>query len=101
MSVYKAIRSCIQSLAKPRAVRRRGPRRVNRCRVRLRRPSGETGLHCQEGRDQADLRPREPGTLPEQADPWRFRSSSRKLREAIPVLDTDDTPVGWVADANC
>lgn len=109
MSGYmKAIRSCVTKASpKPRAVLTAWTEEGGELVVmRLRGPNGEE-LVCISKKDgtQTNLRPREPAeTLPE-AGPILWLGAGTAPKEAcgkpIPVLDTDDTPVGWVADPNC
>jgi uncharacterized protein len=109
MSLYmKAIRSCVTKPApRPRAVLTVWTEEEGELvLMRLRGAAGED-LVCYSKRDgtQTSTRPREPvETLPAEG-PILWLGAGPAPKDAcgkpVQVLDTDDTPVGWVADAKC
>jgi uncharacterized protein len=109
MSAYmKAIRACsAKPSPRPRAVLSVWTEEEgDLVMMRLRGVNGEDVV-CFAKRDGTDasLRKRDPAeTLPEEG-PILWLGSGPAPKEAcgkpVQVLDTDDTPVGWVADAKC
>jgi uncharacterized protein len=109
MSAYmRAIRGCIDKAApRPRAVLAVWPEEEGELiGMRLRTGTGEDYI-CVSRKDgsQANLRKREAvETLPD-SGPILWLGASAPPKEAcgkpVQVLDTDDTPVGWLAEANC
>jgi hypothetical protein len=109
MSVYmRAIRACVaKATPKPRAVLTAWPHGGDRSvAMRLRTAAGEDYL-CVARQDgtQAQVRKREPVETVPDAGPilWLGTGAAPKAACGTPiqVLDTDDTPVGWLAEAKC
>lgn len=109
MSLYmKAIRACVAKTSpKPRAVTTVWTEEEGEVVVMRLRGAGGEDLVCYTKKDgkQASVRPREPvETLPDEG-PVLWLSSGAAPKEAcgkpVQVLDTDDTPVGWLADGKC
>jgi len=109
MSVYmKAIRACISKASpKPRAVLTVWTEEEGELVMMRLRGSGDEDLVCYTNKDgkEANVRKREAvETLPEEG-PILWLGSGPAPKEAcgkpVQVLDTDDTPVGWLADAKC
>jgi len=108
-SLYmKAIRACIaKAKPEPRAVLTAWSEEEGELiAMRLRGAAGED-LVCVAKKDgtQANVRPREVAeTLPD-AGPVLWLSATSAPKEAcgkpVQVIDTDDTPVGWLAEASC
>ncbi len=109
MSLYmKAIRACVAKVRPaPRAVLAVWTEEEGELIfMRLRGTAGED-LICIAKKDgtQPNVRAREPvETLPD-AGPVLWLSAGAAPKEAcgkpLQVIDTDDTPVGWLADGNC
>ena len=109
MSLYmKAIRTCITKPSpRPRAVLTVWTEEEGELvGMRLRGAGGED-LVCYSKKDgsQANVRPREPvETVPDEG-PVLWLGGGAVPKEAcgkpVQVLDTDDTPVGWLADGKC
>ena len=109
MSLYmKAIRACIAKPSpRPRAVLTAWTEEEGELVVMRLRGAGGEDLVCYSKKDgkQASVRPREPvETLPDEG-PVMWLGSGAAPKEAcgkpVQVLDTDDTPVGWLADGKC
>ena len=109
MSVYmKAIRACMSKASpKPRAVLTVWTEEEGELVMMRLRGSGDEDLVCYAKKDgtEANVRKREGvETLPEEG-PILWLGSGPPPKEAcgkpVQVLDTDDTPVGWLADAKC
>ena len=109
MSAYmKAIRSCISKASpKPRAVLTVWAEEDGELVMMRLRGAGDEDLVCYTSKDgkETNIRKREAGeTLPEEG-PILWLGSGPAPKEAcgkpVQVLDTDDTPVGWLADAKC
>jgi uncharacterized protein len=109
MSVYmRAIRACIAKAApRPRAVLTVWTEEEGQLvAMRLRSGAGEDYL-CLAKKDgsQANLRKREAVETVPDAGPILWLGAKAAPKEAcgkpVQVLDTDDTPVGWLADGNC
>ena len=109
MSAYmRAIRGCIVKAAlRPRAVLAVWPEEEGELiGMRLRTGTGEDSI-CVARKDgsQANLRKREAVETVPDAGPILWLGASAPPKEAcgkpVQVLDTDDTPVGWLAEANC
>ncbi len=108
MSVYmRAIRACIAKASpRPRAVLAVWPEEEGEI-IGMRLRSGADDYMCVAKKDgkQANVRKREPVETVPEAGPILWLGASSPPKEAcgkpVQVLDTDDTPVGWLADANC
>jgi uncharacterized protein len=109
MSAYmRAIRACVANTTpRPRAVLAVWPEEEGELiAMRLRAGNGDDYL-CIAKKDgtQPHVRKREPVETVPDAGPILWLGSGPVPKEAcgkpVQVLDTDDTPVGWVADANC
>jgi hypothetical protein len=109
MSNYmKAIRSCVaKSSPRPRAVLTAWTEEEGELvAMRLRGPAGQD-LLCIAKKDgtQPNVRMREPvETVPEEGPIlWLTSGPSpgEACKKSVQVLDTDDTPVGWLAEAQC
>jgi len=109
MSNYmKAIRSCAaKSSPRPRAVLTAWTEEEGELvAMRLRGPAGQD-LLCMAKRDgtQPSVRAREAAETVPEAGPILWLTSGPSPGEAckksVQVLDTDDTPVGWLAEAKC
>jgi uncharacterized protein len=109
MSVYmRAIRSCVANTTpRPRAVLVVWPEEEGELiAMRMRAANGDDYL-CLAKKDgtQPNVRKREAVETVPDAGPILWLGSGPAPKEAcgkpLQVLDTDDTPVGWVADANC
>jgi len=109
MSAYmRAIRACVANTTPPpRAVLAVWPEEEGELiAMRLRAGNGDDYL-CIAKKDgtQPHARKREPVETVPDAGPILWLGSGAAPKEAcgkpLQVLDTDDTPVGWVADANC
>lgn len=104
----KAIRACIAKTSPaPRAILVAWSEEEGELvAMRLRGAAGED-LLCTAKRDgtQPNVRPREQGETVPGEGPILWLGSGSSPKEAcgkpIPVLDTDDTQVGWLADAKC
>jgi hypothetical protein len=109
MSAYmKAIRACISKPSpRPRAVLTVWTEEEGEIVMMRLRGSGDEDLVCYAKKDgkEANIRKREAvETLPDEG-PILWLGSGQPPKEAcgkpIQVLDTDDTPVGWIADSKC
>ena len=109
MSAYmRAIRGCIAKAApRPRAVLAVWSEEEGELiGMRLRTGAGEDYM-CAAKKDgsQANVRKREAVETVPDAGPILWLGASAPPKEAcgkpVQVLDTDDTPVGWLAEANC
>ena len=104
----KAIRACVASMSPaPRAIVAAWSEEDGELvAMRLRGTAGED-LLCTAKRDgtQANFRQREPGETVPPEGPILWLGSGGAPKEAcgkpVQVLDTDDTQVGWLADAKC
>jgi uncharacterized protein len=109
MSTYmKAIRACIaKPTPKPRAVLSVWTEEEGEVVMMHLRGAADVDLICFAKKDGtgASLRKREPvETLPEDGPILWLGSGpppNEACRKPVQVLDTDDTPVGWLADAKC
>jgi uncharacterized protein len=109
MSAYmRAIRACVANTTpRPRAVLAAWAEEEGELiAMRLRAGNGDDYL-CIANKDgtQPHARKREPVETVPDAGPILWLGSGPPPKEAcgtpLQVLDTDDTPVGWMADANC
>jgi uncharacterized protein len=109
MSIYmRAIRACsAKASPRPRAVLAVWTEQEGELvAMRLRNQAGEDYM-CLAKRDgtQASVRKREPVETVPDAGPILWLGQQAAPKEAcgkpVQVLDTDDTTVGWLADANC
>lgn len=108
MSLYmRAIRGCIaQSSPRPRAVLSVWPEDEGE-RIAMRLRAGTDEYVCAAKKDGTDVsvRKRDAAESLPGAGPILWLGAASAPKEAcgkpVQVLDTDDTPVGWLADANC
>jgi uncharacterized protein len=108
MSIYmRAIRACIAKASpRPRAVLAVWPEEEGEI-IGMRLRSGAEDYMCVAKKDgtQANVRKREPVETVPSAGPILWLGASTPPKAAcgkpLQVLDTDDTPVGWLAEANC
>jgi len=108
MSAYmRAIRGCVTKASpRPRAVLAVWTEEQGEL-VAMRLRTGTDDYMCMAKKDgtQASVRKREAVETVPDAGPILWLGSAAPSKEAcgkpVQVLDTDDTPVGWLADANC